>query len=68
MNTSQYLWSTLVVSSTFDIFSAVQDMHSPLHMKNSLIFRSFVMIHKLESLLCHAARTLSILSFPTLLS
>lgn len=68
MNTNQYLWPTLVLSTTFDIFIAVQYMHSSLHMKNSLIFRSFVTIRKLESFPCHAAQTLSVLLHPLLLS
>lgn len=68
MNMSRYLWPTLVLCTTFDIFIAVQDMHSSLHMKNSLIFRSFVTIHKLESFPCCATRALSTLLLPPLLS
>lgn len=54
MNTSQYLWPALVLSTTLDIFIVLQDMRRSLHKKNSLIFRSFVTIHKLESFPCHA--------------
>lgn len=68
MNTSWYLWPTLVLSTTFDIFIALQDIHSSLHMKNGLIFRSFVTIRKLESFPCHAAQALSVLPLPPLLS
>lgn len=43
-------------------------MHSSLHMKNSLIFRSFVMIRKLKNFPCHTAETLSVLLIALLLS
>lgn len=67
-NTSWYLWPTFVLSTTFNISIAVQDMHSSLHMKNSLIFRSFVMIRKLKNFPCHATETLSVLLIAPLLS